>query len=146
MNRLTRFVLLLLSSLPACGSAIDLPAPAPGSWQTTVQLYVNGQAKGAPRVSVACVDAVRYASEKRDAAAYVAASCSKDSTSRHGNQWITDRVCSLGKSTVTGHAVTVFAGASAYHSQTDSQYAPALDGKRQTRMVVDAKRLGSCTR
>lgn len=146
MNRPIRFALLLLSSLPACVGAVDLPVAVPGSWQTTVQLFVNGSAKGTPRVSVACVDAATTASEKRDAQAYVAANCSKDATSRHGNEWITDRVCSLGKTTVTAHGVTTFTGTSAFHSQSDSQYAPPLAGKRQTRMVVDSKRLGSCTR
>lgn len=146
MNRPLRFVLLLCSSVPACAGAVDLPVPVPGSWQTTIQLFVDGKAKGPPRVSVACRDAAMSASEKRDAAAYVASNCSKDANSRHGNQWISDRVCSLGKSTVTAHGVTDFTGTSAYHSQIDSQYAPPLGGKRQTRMVVDAKRLGSCTR
>ena len=139
-----RLVMLAACLCPLVVMAEEIPQPKTGLWETRIKLTSNK--KSAPKIQVVrvCVDARTAAREKVDADEYVKNNCKKNTTKRIGAEWVTDRVCSLGSSVVTGHMVMRFSGENAYRVQTDSKYAPALAGTTWTRMEVDAKRLGTC--
>ena len=139
-----RMLLLSACLCPLGVQAVDLPQPKSGLWETRIKLTSSKNSAPTIQVLRVCVDASTAARDKSDADKYVKDNCKKSATKRIGADWVTDSVCSLGASVVTGHMVLRFSGENAYRVQTDTKYAPALAGATWTRMEVDAKRLGTC--
>lgn len=146
MNRLLACAIALSSLQLAASStmASELPQPKAGSWETTLQMYSDGKPMAAPRVMTTCLGTATSAKTKREADAYVAQNCSRNENRKEGAKWITERVCKLAGSTVTSRGVTEFVGTSTYRSQTDSHMSPPLGGRKQTRVVLEAKWKGPC--
>ena len=109
-----------------------------------MQMYSDGKPMGPPRVMTTCLGTAASAKTKREADAYVAQNCSRNDNRKLGDKWITDRVCKMAGSTVTTHGVTEFVGTSVYKSETESRMSPPLGGRKNTRVVLEAKWKGPC--
>ena len=71
-------------------------------------------------------------------------SCSKNKIRKGGSKWITDSVCKVGSTTVSGLTTTEFNGENAYHIDINSTYEPPLGGFSRTHSVRDGTWLGPC--
>lgn len=124
--------------------ASELPQPKAGSWETTMHMFSDGKPMGPPRVMTSCHGTAASKKAKREADAYLAQNCSKNANRKEGGKWITERVCTLGGSTVTSRGVTEFVGTSTYKSETESRMSPPLGGRKQTRVTLESKWKGAC--
>src|SRR5512135_2621454 len=134
----------LLCLLVLSGNAIgyaatsEAPQPKPGWWE--LRSTANGRT-GAARM---CTTASQAAESRRMNDEYNRKNCSKDETRREGNKWITDKVCKVGGSTMSGHSVVVFDGDGAYHTESTANYDPPFNGQSRKSVTVDAKWLDTC--
>ena len=134
----------LLSLLIFSGAAIDAvaaieaPQPKPGWWE------MRNTADGKTATARMCTTARQAAESKQMNDDYNKNNCSKDETRREGGKWITDRVCKVGGSTMSGHSVIVFDGDNAYHTESTTTYNPPFNRRSSKSVTLDAKWLGTC--
>jgi Protein of unknown function (DUF3617) len=122
--------------------ADNQPEQKPGLWQQTSQTTEDGKTQS-PEKSQHCVDAATLEMVKR-VTADAAKRCSRYDLRQISGKWVLDSVCNFGETTLTLHSETLMNGDSAYHSESESTYSPALRGGGHSRTVTDGVWLGPC--
>ena len=122
--------------------ADNLPDQKLGLWQETSQTTEDGKTQS-PEKSQHCVDAATLEMVKR-ASADAAKQCSKYDLRQIGGKWVLDSICNFGATTLTLHSETLMHGDTAYHSESQSTYSPALSGGGHSRTITDGVWLGAC--
>lgn len=130
--------LLILSGAAIDAAAIEAPQPKPGWWE------MRSTADGKTATARMCTTAPQVAESKQMNDDYNKKNCSKNETRQEGGQWITDRVCKVGGSTMSGHGVIVFDGDNAYHTESTATYNPPFNGRSSKSVTLVAKWLGTC--
>ena len=138
MKRGLLSVLILFGAVVGSAAAIEAPQPKPGWWER------SGTGDGKTGAMRTCITAAMAAQSKQMNDDYNKKNCSKNETRQEGGKWITDRVCKVGGSTMTGHSVIVFDGDNAYHQEGTVTYNPPFNGQSRTSLSMDAKWLGTC--
>jgi hypothetical protein len=135
-------LLISFAVLSTAAYADGQPEQKPGLWQRTSQTTEDGKTKS-PEKAQHCVSAATLAMVKRvtdDAAKQ----CSRFDLRQISGKWVLDSVCNLGATTLTLHQETVMKGETAYHSESESTYSPALSGGGHSRTIADGVWLGPC--
>jgi hypothetical protein len=135
-------LLASLILLAATAHANDQPEQKPGLWQQTSQTTEDGKAQS-PEKSQHCVTAATQQMVKR-VTADAAKKCGRYELRQVSGKWILDSVCNFGATTLTLHSETVMKGDTAYHSESDSTYSPALSGGGHSHSITDGTWLGPC--
>lgn len=140
------FVELLLCGLlvsPQVASAAEIPQVKPGLWEVRLQSAADGKVMSQAGTTQICWDAATLESSRQKVAA-ANKNCSKSDTRKEGGKWITDGVCKVGNSTVTGRQTREFGGENAYHDEGTAVYDPPISGRSRVHMITDGKWLGPC--
>ena len=138
--KLSLLSLLILScgAINSVAATIDPPQPKPGWWELRT---TSGDKTATARM---CTTAAEAAQSKQMMDDYNRKNCSKNETLHEGSQWITETVCKVGDSTMSGHTLLVFDGDNAYHTESTATYDPPFQGRARKSMVMDAKWLDTC--
>ena len=124
----------LLSS-PA--GADEAPKRKSGLWQ--IKMSMEGMS--AATTMETCVD------EKSDdltQQAQAKKNCSENETRRDGDRVVVHSVCRFGQTTATSDATFSGSFDAAYQGEIKTTFSPALAGRAQTRVSVEANWLGPC--
>jgi hypothetical protein len=128
--------------LATAAYAGNQPEQKPGLWQRTSQTTEDGKTQ-TPEKSQHCVDAAALEMVKR-VTADAAKTCSRYDLRQISGKWVLDSVCNFGTTTLTLHSETLMKGETAYHSESESTYSPALSGGGHSRTITDGVWLGPC--
>jgi len=134
--------LLLVTSVALPCDAADFPQRKPGQWQVTMS---SDKPDAPPRITDLCTDAATDAALYKFALGASSSMCSKNEIKGVGGGLYTvDAVCALGKTQLTLHGETTFAGNTAYREEIKTHYDPPLRGRSDTLTVREAKWTGAC--
>jgi Protein of unknown function (DUF3617) len=127
-----------LASISA--SAADMPKRKSGLWQ--IKMSMAGMPAGAGTMET-CID------EKSDDITQQGQvqgkkNCDQVETKRDGDRVSVHSVCRFGKTTATSDAMFTGHFDAAYRGEIRTVFSPAMAGRKETRVSVDAKWLGPC--
>ena len=128
---------------PVVADALEMPQPKLGLWEIRVQMANDGAAPTALPTTQVCLNAAAMETAKMGEE-MVKKMCSKMEVHKDGSKWITNSICKIGGSTVSGLTTTEFNGENAYHIDINSTYNPPMGGHSRDHMVRDGKWLGPC--
>ena len=132
-----------LTLFAGAASAIEMPIPKVGMWETHIEYSSDGKKAKAPAVAQRCLDAAALTRGKLTGDEYIRKNCTKYETRKEGGSWIVDMECKDGANTMITHSVTAYAGDNAYHTELTLTYDPPASGAR-SRTVIDGKWMGAC--
>ena len=119
-----------------------MPDMKPGLWEVKMS-HTGGHGETHAGVAQQCLDSAAMAQAKLTAADYLK-TCSKNQTTRTGDTWTNDLVCTHGGSVMTTHTVTAMVGDGAYHTDLSTTYDPPLAGDASSTTTMDGKWIGAC--
>lgn len=138
---------LLIATLAAAAlssslyAADDLPKRKSGLWE--IKMSMDGQPAGASKMQT-CVDEKSDDLTQQQAQAQTKKSCSQNETRRDGDRVIVHSVCQFGQTTATSDAVFSGRFDATYRGEIKTAFSPALAGRSETHMTVEAQWLGPC--
>jgi hypothetical protein len=140
---ITRQILAIAAISAACASAmaVDLPTRKPGVWEITINI---GNPKIPPRVEKVCIDAATDQLLYKVGAGASQKMCGKVDVHTASGKVTVDSECQIGGTKATSHSVTTMMGDSAYHTDTNVHYEPAMFGKSDATSTQDAKWIAAC--
>ena len=138
--KLFSFAVLLF---PVVADALEQPQSKLGLWEIRQQMANGGTALTALPTTQVCLNAA-FMEDAKMSEEMVKKMCSKNEVRKDGSKWITNSVCKIGGSTVSGLTTFEFNGENAYHIDINSTYDPPLGGSSRSHMVRDGKWLGPC--
>lgn len=125
--------------LSASATADEMPRRKSGLWQ--IKMSMDGMPTGAGTMET-CID------EKSDDITQQQAegkkNCTQAETKRDGDRLMVHSVCQFGKTTATSDAMFTGRFDAAYRGEIRTVFSPAMAGRTETRVGVDAKWLGPC--
>lgn len=132
---------LMLFSVAA--NAVEPPQPKPGLWEVRSQYASDTKGAEGSDVEQQCETRSDQGGSKRVADEDDRRQCSKNETHQEGGKWITNKVCRVGGTTRSFHAVTVSSDKS-YRTVTTIISSPPEDGRSRTTTTIDAKWIKTC--
>jgi hypothetical protein len=139
----SRYFLMLAATCAALTAvnAADLPMRKPGLWEITRK---TDNPKIAPTVEKVCMDAATDQLLYKEGAGASQKMCSRVDIRNAGGKVMVESQCQIGGSKVTSHSITTMSGDSAYHTDVNVHFEPALYGKSDSNSTQDAKWMGAC--
>lgn len=126
---------------PGTAAAQDFPTLKPGQWELT---STTSQAADKPAKSTYCIDA----SVQKEMAGFGEGMrkemCSKSTTKREGNRYISESECMLGNTTMKSRSVMTLTGDSSYRTEAKATYDPPFMGMKESATTIEARYVGAC--
>lgn len=122
-------------------AAPDFPARKAGLWQIIIS---SPNSQYPPTIERVCLDATIDALLYKFGAGASQKMCSSAEVHSSGGKVIVDSACRLGSTQATTHSVTSFNSDTAYHTDVNVHYVPAMFGKSDMSSTQDAKWSGAC--
>lgn len=133
---------LLLATLPALASAVELPTRKAGLWELKMVRA------GSPTPEITMQHCTDEATDKQMTATFSPMSkekCAKNETQKTATGYSTDSVCSFNGTTMTSHSEVTGDFNSAYAVKVTSHNdKPPAGMPQDTSMTLEAKWLGAC--
>jgi hypothetical protein len=133
---------LLLVSLAAAASPVDVPKRKAGLWE--IKQTIEGTPAGAMPPIQQCIDQTTDDLMQQRGQNMAKARCSRMDVKRDGNRVVVQSACTLGPTTAASDSVFTGDFNAAYHADIKTTYTPAFQGLTKMAMTMDAKWLGPC--
>jgi hypothetical protein len=142
-------LLLAIALLGVAGTvaAVDLPANMPKRKPGLWEMQTSGMGGHAQSTKL-CLDADTDRDMYKMGAQMSGQMCSKFNINVQGNSVVADAVCNIqapsGAMNITSHSETRFEGDTAYHTDTQIKYDPAMMGHSEMTVTSTGRWVGQC--